>query len=427
MPSETLDDRTGDTSAGKARSLFELGRTIVRRVDAEAAARLPSAAGALGDGPSRSDLHDERTAAILGIALGICFVVCFFTGIYSHLDQHPPSWWTIPPAPAGLYRLTQGVHIATGIASIPLLFAKLWTVWPRFIVWPPVSGVANAVERISLLALVGGGLFQLLTGVSNIFHWYWFHFYFTTIHYDAAWVTIGGLLTHILAKLTITRSVLSKGAPKLSRPSSHPGLITRRGFLWTTGAASVTLTVATVGETLGQPIPLLQATDLLGPRRPDTGPQGFPVNRPAVEAGVTHLAEDLSAYRFRVEGPGAPRPIVMTYDQMRAMPRYTTVLPISCVEGWSVNRSWAGLRVVDLLDAVGAAPGATVTVESVESNGVYRTSQLNHDQARDPSTLLALTVAGEILSIDHGYPLRLIAPNRPGVLQTKWVQRLVVS
>ncbi|WP_148668402.1 molybdopterin-dependent oxidoreductase, partial [Streptomyces sp. WAC05950] len=26
--------------------------------------------------------------------------------------------------------------------------------------------------------------------------------------------------------------------------------------------------------------------------------------------------------------------------------------------------------------------------------------------------------------LDHGYPARIIAPNRPGVLQTKWVGRL---
>ena len=30
------------------------------------------------------------------------------------------------------------------------------------------------------------------------------------------------------------------------------------------------------------------------------------------------------------------------------------------------------------------------------------------------------------LHIDHGYPARLIAPNRPGVQQTKWVARLEV-
>jgi DMSO/TMAO reductase YedYZ molybdopterin-dependent catalytic subunit len=47
-------------------------------------------------------------------------------------------------------------------------------------------------------------------------------------------------------------------------------------------------------------------------------------------------------------------------------------------------------------------------------------------QARDPDTLLATHVNGEPLHLDHGYPLRLIGPDRPGVMQTKWVTRLVV-
>ena len=37
-----------------------------------------------------------------------------------------------------------------------------------------------------------------------------------------------------------------------------------------------------------------------------------------------------------------------------------------------------------------------------------------------------LEVNGEPLHPDHGYPCRLIAPNRPGVLQTKWIERVEV-
>jgi len=51
---------------------------------------------------------------------------------------------------------------------------------------------------------------------------------------------------------------------------------------------------------------------------------------------------------------------------------------------------------------------------------------VNHRQAHDPDTLLALHVNGEELALDHGYPLRLIGPNRPGVMQTKWVTKLIV-
>lgn len=46
--------------------------------------------------------------------------------------------------------------------------------------------------------------------------------------------------------------------------------------------------------------------------------------------------------------------------------------------------------------------------------------------ADDPLTLVALRLNGEVLSIDHGYPCRLIAPGRAGVLQTKWLERVEV-
>ena len=62
----------------------------------------------------------------------------------------------------------------------------------------------------------------------------------------------------------------------------------------------------------------------------------------------------------------------------------------------------------------------------MQRRGAYRHSRLNPDHARDPLTLLALELNGEPLHLDHGYPVRLIAPNRPGVEQTKWVTRLVV-
>src|SRR5207244_11518566 len=67
----------------------------------------------------------------------------------SHLIQQPPSWFVWPSRPAGLYRVTQGLHVATGIASIPLLLAKLWTVYPLLWTWPPARNVAHAVERRS--------------------------------------------------------------------------------------------------------------------------------------------------------------------------------------------------------------------------------------------------------------------------------------
>ncbi|MGH9268529.1 MAG: molybdopterin-dependent oxidoreductase, partial [Acidimicrobiales bacterium] len=107
-----------------------------------------------------SRLHSQRTAAVLGIALGVTFSICFLTGLVSHTLQRPPAWLTWPSRPAGFYRITQGMHIATGTASVPLLLAKLWTVYPHLWARPAVRDAAHLVERLSLLPLVGGSLFM---------------------------------------------------------------------------------------------------------------------------------------------------------------------------------------------------------------------------------------------------------------------------
>ena len=81
----------------------------------------------------------------------------------------------------------------------------------------------------------------------------------------------------------------------------------------------------------------------------------------------------------------------------------------------------------DLLAMAGAGDTeAGVQVESLQRSGRYRRSTLNSSHVHDRETLLALELNGERLHLDHGYPVRLIAPNLPGVLQTKWVGRLVV-
>ncbi|GEM_PF-2486366 len=42
------------------------------------------------------------------------------TGLYSHFLLQTTSSWDVPSGPAGLYCVTQGVYVATGLATIPL-------------------------------------------------------------------------------------------------------------------------------------------------------------------------------------------------------------------------------------------------------------------------------------------------------------------
>ncbi len=67
-----------------------------------------------------------------------------------------------------------------------------------------------------------------------------------------------------------------------------------------------------------------------------------------------------------------------------------------------------------------------IKVVSLQPRGAYRQSVLPAQYVRHPDALLALRLNGADLSLDHGFPARIIVPNRPGVLQTKWVSRLEV-
>lgn len=369
-----------------------------------------------------SDLRDERNAAILGVALGVTFTVCFVTGVLSHLIQNPPSWFQWPSRPAGLYRVTQGVHVATGLVSIPLLLAKLWVVLPKLFAWPPFTSAAHLVERLAIFPLVAGGVFELFTGLADTHLWYPWPFNFRAAHYWVAWITIGALVVHIGAKWVTTRAALFAADPatEAGPPPATTSAFDRRTFLATVFAGAGAVTLFTIGQTVSP----LRKLALLVPRRPDTGPQGFPVNRTAATAGVIAGAHSAD-YRLRVEGK-VRRRLTFTREELLAMPQHEATLPISCVEGWSTTQRWRGVRVRDLIARAGSASDAEVRVDSLQRRRSYRSSDLNHWHAHDPDTLLALEVNGEPLDIDHGYPVRLIGPNRPGVMQTKWVKRLVV-
>ena len=421
--------------------------------------RLPQPPSWLRGGPLRADafrpnLHDERTAALVGTALGIAFATAFITGVISHELQHPPTWLPLPTRPVWFYRFTQGLHVTSGMAAIPLLLVKLWTVYPRLFAWPPIASLLNALERLSIAVLVACAVFELITGLLNVAQWYPWRFPFIQTHFWIAWITIGALLLHVAVKApAIARGwsrraaqptaaelphyaeppadVATPTAPNapadIATPTAHanvapepqrPGSVSRRVLLTSTGLAVGAVTLTTVGQAFTP----LRSIDLLAPRDPTFGPQHVPINRTAAQADVLTSATDPS-WRLTVAGP---RINTLNMAELRALPQYEAVLPISCVEGWSVNAHWRGVRIRDLLELADAPPGAALRVVSLERNGAYGVTTMQSEYAHDPLTLLALELGGEPLSIDHGFPARVIAPARPGVLQTKWVSRLEV-
>lgn len=357
-------------------------------------------------------LRGTAVTVRVGAALGFAVVVCFVTGLISHFIQHPQPWLFWPTRPVWLYRVTQGLHVISGIAAIPLLLVKLWSVWPKLFEHPLLGGLGRQLERVSILVLVGAMLFQLSTGLMNIAQWYAFKFFFTTAHYAMAYVAAGAVLVHLAVKLPVIRVALDE---PLERTAEGPS---RRTVLRGTWLAVALATIATAGQT----VPLLRWVSVLAPRS-GQGPQAVPVNRSAVAAGVLHAATSPD-YRLTVRKGAVVR--AFTIAELAALPQTTRRLPIACVEGWSVDADWTGVVLAELIATVGGTADSDVRMISLEPPGPYSRTVLPARHARDSATLIALRLNSQLLDLDHGYPCRLIAPSRPGVLQTKWLSRIEV-
>jgi hypothetical protein len=370
----------------------------------------------------QSPLRSTAVTARVGRVLGIAFTVCFVTGLLSHYQYAPWRWLPIPAAPYWGYRLTQGIHVITGIACIPLILVKLWSVYHRLFAWPPVRGLVHSLERASVALLVASAVLQLITGLFNILQFYPWPWGFVRVHYWLAWIIIGSLALHVAIQLPKIREGLATPLWRVRKdaqpdaPDRAAGGLTRRGVLIAAGAGVGVVAVTTVGQV----VPALEPVAVLAARQPSIGPQDLPVNRTAQSAGVTQTAMS-GAYRLVVQGP---RGFELSLAELEAMATAETTLPVACVEGWSRTAHWRGIKLLDVVTRAGGSTSSRIKVVSLEKIG-YRSSSLTGSQLEH--ALLATHLNGERLNLDHGYPLRLIAPDRAGVLQTKWLTRIEVA
>jgi hypothetical protein len=371
-----------------------------------------------------SRLRSAAVTARVGLWLGVCFGICFVTGLVSHYAQNADHPVPFPTGPVWGYRLTQGLHVVTGTAAVPLLLVKLWTVYPRLFRRPEraVRRLAlDALERGSIAVLVASAIFQLATGLANSAQWYPWAFSFRATHYAIAWVAIGSLLVHVAVKLPVIRRALTSDVESTvdDRPTAtEPGALSRRGLLRTTWVAAGVAALSVAGAA----VPALRQVSVFGVRS-GAGPQGVPVNKTAEAARIT---DEMVGPAYRLTVAYGDRVVLLSREDLATLPQRTESLPIACVEGWSADAEWTGVRVRDLMDLVEAPGGRDVDVYSLQPSGPYIHTVLQGNFADDDRTLVALALHGEPLSRDHGAPARLIAPNRPGVLQTKWLSRLEV-
>jgi DMSO/TMAO reductase YedYZ molybdopterin-dependent catalytic subunit len=174
------------------------------------------------------------------------------------------------------------------------------------------------------------------------------------------------------------------------------------------------------GQAIGGPF---RSLAFLAPRgHRGSGPNGFTVNRTAAAAQITH---EKVGPDWRLELVAGPRTLSFSRAQLLAMPQQTHDLPIACVEGWSTTQRWTGVPIGDLARLAGFDHGALVRTKSLAVNGVFDAAVLAPEQIGDRRSMIALRVNGTDLSLDHGFPARVIGPGIPGVHCTKWVHRLI--
>jgi len=315
------------------------------------------------------------------------------------------------------YRLTQGLHVVTGIASIPLLLVKLWSVYPKLFAWPPAKSILHGIERITIAIFVSAALIEVFTGFFNVLDWYPWPWDFVLVHRFLAYVVFGSLLLHIAVKLPIIKEGLATPLAVDSDDEADTATgLSRRGLL----IASAAGTGVVVATTAGQSFSPLRPLGVLAPRQAEAAPQHVPINKTVEQAGVRAAATS-ALWRLTVLGR---HPFELDLAEVEALSYVQHHLPLACVEGWSVSAHWRGPLLIDLVRRAGGDEDSRILVTSLERGGSYRTSYVDGPQVG--SAILATHLNGQRLTLDHGYPLRLIAPDRAGVLNTKWLTEIRV-
>ncbi|MDE2291491.1 MAG: sulfite oxidase-like oxidoreductase, partial [Elusimicrobia bacterium] len=127
---------------------------------------------------------------------------------------------------------------------------------------------------------------------------------------------------------------------------------------------------------------------------------------PVLDLGV-RPAFDPAAWRFRVWG-AVERPLEWTWERFRALPRARLTADFHCVTRWSrYDLAWEGVPVSAVLELVRPRPEAAFLVQHCAEG--YTTNVPLAD-ARGEDCLLADTLEGAPLPLEHGGPLRMLIP-----------------
>jgi DMSO/TMAO reductase YedYZ molybdopterin-dependent catalytic subunit len=119
------------------------------------------------------------------------------------------------------------------------------------------------------------------------------------------------------------------------------------------------------------------------------------------------------------------RPVRWTLAEFKALPQVTVRSDIHCVTRWSrFDNEWRGVAFAEVMRQVGAKPEARFAVIHAEQG--FTTNLALAELIKD-DVLFAWQHDGADLTPEHGWPLRLVVPQRYFWKSAKWVRGIELT
>ena len=112
----------------------------------------------------------------------------------------------------------------------------------------------------------------------------------------------------------------------------------------------------------------------------------------------------------------------LNWTQFNALPQTKIVSDMHCVTRWSqLDMDWEGVLARDLIEL--AQPLETAQFVTLHGHDGY-TTNLPLEALLDDDVLIAHSVFSEPLSMEHGWPARLVVPKRYAWKGAKWISAI---
>ena len=132
---------------------------------------------------------------------------------------------------------------------------------------------------------------------------------------------------------------------------------------------------------------------------------------------------DSDTYTLTIDGL-VEQPVSLSYEEVLDNQKYSKVVTLHCVEGWSVDILWEGVLLADLFEEVDVQENADTVIFYSEDG--YSTS-LPLRTIMDKKLMIAYKMNGVVLPPERGFPFQLVAEDKLGYKWIKWITRIELS